>query len=265
MHSAQRSNAWYAWGLFIILGAVAGQGSTDAQPQMREFQEPPGIRVVGASSCFRFNPADGVEVWIDARTLGALALADWFAVVPPTIAAARLPVPPIGSVGDAGTLNAEWSATDRRLSLRLGSLPLTTVHLSEGRIPKRVLVRHLDRLALLALPPSNGPAVWVWVGSLRYLLLVPDAEQYLLCSLDEARYGRQPLDKSELFQGIPLGYLDQTGDVIVRGRSPSGEPFHHCHRVRSAELDERVQGALASLSRSFRSNAGAGQIDPGEL
>lgn len=257
--SVLRPSAWFAAALLAVGAAspVAGEEQATA----REFDERPAIRVVGASTRFRLEGGDGVEMWLDGETLGVLALADALADVPTSIVPARLPLPDIGSEGGPGTLTAEWSPTEQRLYVRMGALPLLTVQLPEGGMPRRILLRHLDRLALLILRPNGGPAIWGWTGFLRFVILIPDAEQYLLCALNEVRFGDRRVDKSALLNGIPLSRLDEAGDVIVVGRSPAGEPFQHRHRIRAAELDERVYRALGTLSRTLKLDTAAGRSD----
>lgn len=246
--------------MLLAVGASAAKDGEE-RPRVREFQEPPTIRVLGTSARFRLEGGEGVEMWLDAETLGALALADAVACLPSSVVATRLPWPDIGSEGGPGALGAEWSPSERRLHVRMGSLPLITVQLPDGGTPSRILLRHLDRLALLVLRPTGGPAIWVWVGTLRFVMLVPDAEQYRLCEVDEARVGSQVVEKSALLQGLSVSRLDEAGDVIVIGRSPAGVPFHHRHRVCAADLEERLNRALGALSRTLKIEAAAGRFD----
>ncbi len=246
--------------MLLGIGVSAATGGEE-RAGIREFHEKPAIRVLGASARFRLDGGDGVEMWLDAETLGALALADALAALPASVAPARLPLPAVGSEGGPGSLAAEWFPAEQRLYVRMGSLPLLTVQLPEGGTPRRVLLRHLDRLALLVLRPTGGPAIWVWNGALRFVIAVPDAEQYLLCTLNEVRLGDQGVERSALLQGIPLSRLDEAGDVIVSGRSPSGESFHHRHRISAAELDERVNRALGTLSRTLKPDTAPGRSD----
>ncbi len=260
MVSPTRHSRWLA----CALAAFAGIPQTwaDQEPLVREFEGKPVVRILGASTRFRFDGGDGVELWLDAESLGALALADALAHLPAAVAESRLPMPPAGSDGGPGTLRADWEPAEHRLVLRLGTLLLTTVQFPPGVVPQRILLRHLDRVALLALPPTGGAAVWVWSGSLRFVILVPDAEQYLLCTLTEVRCGDQQVDKSALLHGIAVSRLTEAGDVFVTGRSPWGEPFRHRHRISAADLDERVQRALAALSRTFKLDASMSRSAP---
>ncbi|MCX7817746.1 MAG: hypothetical protein N2652_00785 [Kiritimatiellae bacterium] len=237
---------------FLLLAVAAVGSSAEMSVPVRQFQQRPAIRLIAASGQFRFDGGDAVDLWLDAATLGAVAMADAVTELPASVAAARLPLPEVGSVGEPGTLRADWSPSERKIAFYVGTIPLVTNEVPEGIASGRLLLWHLDRLALLALPKTGGRAIWIWSGGVRFLLQLPDAEQYFLCSLQEAMLGGRPVEKTDLLGGISLERLDAAGDVTVSGISPKGQPFRHRHLIDSRDLEARVQRALIALNRGLK-------------
>ncbi len=224
---------------------AAGPGPS---PEVRRIGTQPGVRVLVPNARFKFESREAVGFDLDAATLGALSIAD---------VTARLGTHPAGVAlpfdGPGGALRVQFDADAGRLRvLFAGGGELASIPAERPGRPLRLCLRQRDQVALFVVQPEGGPAPLVWAGRVDYRVLLPDADQYLLCRDLRATMGPRGLRRADVLEGILIDSLDEVAPVRVEGVSPTGLAFVHEYSLDARTLEDRVDRSVGDLMRMLQ-------------
>jgi hypothetical protein len=246
--------------VMILRAPVAQQPATrEAATPAPQVQTPQGpaekvlagsdeamIWVVSPNPRVKIETHRGVSFNIDFATHSAMCLAQLSAELSTEPRGITLSFNPTNGILSTGY---DKDTKQFQIFMNGGKEPISRFPLKLYPAATRVLLRQREQLALFAIPPDGGHVTLVWLGGVSYIVTFRNAAQYELCKDVKITMGKKEITQDQFRRGIKLNALDEIGDVVVTGSSPSGELFKHRYTLDYKAVTRLVDGAYGSFMK----------------